>query len=126
MGDDATQVERELDGAREGLADARLLLKQGGSVNGVVNRLYYACFHAARAVLYDRDLNPTSHGGVRTLFGQHVVLGRDVPREMGRLLSDLYDYRTTADYEADEPDVDVEELAADAERFVDHAAGLVD
>lgn len=128
MADDGngTQVGSELDQAREALADARLLLERGGSVNGIVNRLYYACFHAARATLYDRDLNPNSHGGVRTLFGQHVVLEGDASREMGRLLTDLYDYRSSADYEAGKPDVNAEALAAKAEQFVDHVAELVE
>lgn len=63
MGEDLpSDAERELKQAREGLADARLLIDQGGSVNGTANRLYYACFHAARAVLYDRGEYPRSHG----------------------------------------------------------------
>jgi uncharacterized protein (UPF0332 family) len=41
---------------------------------GVVNRLHYATFHAAQAVLYGDGENPSSHGDVRRLFGQRVVL----------------------------------------------------
>jgi uncharacterized protein (UPF0332 family) len=58
-----------------------------------VNRLYYAVFHAAQAVLYDYGENPSSHGDVRRLFGQRVVLEGEVSREEGRLLGTLYDYR---------------------------------
>ena len=68
----------EIETARTALADARLLLDHGGSTEGVVNRLYYACFHAARAALYSRGEQPRSHGGVRTQFGQVVVLAGDV------------------------------------------------
>lgn len=77
--------------------------------------LYYACFHAARAVLYDEGKIPSSHGGVRTQFGQQVVLADDVPREFGRPLRDLSDYCLVADYECRTPAVDLPEVPADGE-----------
>lgn len=52
------RVEDALDRARDALADAQLLIEQGGSQSGVVNRLYYATFHAAQAVLYAYGMNP--------------------------------------------------------------------
>ena len=33
----------------------------------VINRLYYACFHAAQAVLYDRGYDPSTHGVSRSI-----------------------------------------------------------
>ncbi|WP_368410939.1 hypothetical protein [Halomarina pelagica] len=47
----------------------------------MVNRSYYAAFHAAQAVLYARGENPSSHGHVRRQFGQRVVLNGDASRE---------------------------------------------
>lgn len=116
------EVGRELRDAREALADARLLAERGGSVN----RLYYACFHAARAAIHDRGGTPTTHGDVRSTFGELLVLSGDVPREEGRLLSDLYDYRAVADYQGGEPDVDVDELLASSEAFVERIETLLD
>lgn len=66
-------VDEELRKAREALRDAERLDESGGSDEGIVNRLYYASFHAAQAVLYDRGVAPSSHGAVRNLFGAHVV-----------------------------------------------------
>lgn len=43
-------AELELEQARDALADARVLLTGDGTDAGVVNRLYYAAFHAAQAV----------------------------------------------------------------------------
>ena len=127
MGEEATSpADRELRDAAEALSDARLLLDGGGSINGTVNRLYYACFHAARAVVYDRGGAPTTHGDVRSQFGERVVLAGDAPREMGRLLSDLYDHRAVADYEGTEPDVDAAALLTDVEAFVERAVTLVE
>jgi len=92
----------------------------------VVNRLYYACFHAAQAVLYDRGYEPESHGAVLSLFGSEIVVAGDVSRDQGRLLNDLSTLRKQADYgyESIDEDVDalldqVETLVADAERLLD-------
>lgn len=117
---------RELRRARDALRDCRVLIDGGGTDAGVINRLYYATFHAAQAVLYARGENPTSHGHVRQAFGQRVVLDGDASREEGRLLGTLYDYRQEADYGRGVSDVDVDALAGDVEAFVDHMANIVD
>lgn len=44
---------------------------------------------------------------------------------MGRLLSDLYDHRASADYEGSEPDIDTEDIFEDAQLFVAHVETLV-
>lgn len=90
-------VEEELSKAREALADAERLATSGGSDDGIVNRLYYAVFHAAQAVLYDRGIDPSSHAAVRNLFGEHVVLNGVATRDQGRLLTTLADLRQQAD-----------------------------
>ncbi|WP_458210454.1 HEPN domain-containing protein [Haladaptatus sp. NG-SE-30] len=95
---EADYVDEELDQAQTALADAEILNEGNGSDSAVVNRLYYACFHAAQAVLYAKGFDPTSHRGVSTLFGKEVVLEGDVPRDDGRFLSELWDYREQADY----------------------------
>jgi len=43
----------------------------------VINRCYYACLYAAQAVLYDRGHDPSSHGGVLSLFGSETVAEGD-------------------------------------------------
>jgi hypothetical protein len=50
-------VGEELTKAREARTDATLLLERGGTDEGVVNRLYYAAFHAAQAALYKAGSN---------------------------------------------------------------------
>lgn len=127
MGDGASaDAHRELQQARDALDDARVLLEGGGTDAGVINRLYYAAFHAAQAVLYGRGRTPSSHGRVRQQFGQHVVLEGAASREEGRLLGTLYDYRRQADYGDETPTVALQELRADVEAFVDHMSRLVD
>ena len=91
----------------------------------MLNRLYYATFHAAQATLYVRGLTPSSHGQVRQQFGQHVVLEGDASRRQGRLLSTLYDYRQQADYIGYSPAVDISKLVASVDDFLTHAEALV-
>lgn len=91
-------IEEELSKAQQALSDAEQLVSVDGSDEGVVNRLYYAAFHAAQAALYDRDVDPSSHGALRNRFGEHLVLDGTVSRSEGRLLTTLADLRQKADY----------------------------
>ncbi|WP_368411849.1 HEPN domain-containing protein [Haladaptatus halobius] len=91
-----------------------------------VNRLYYACFHAAQAVLYANGFDPTSHRDVSTLFGKEVVLEGDVPRDDGRFLSELWDYREQVNYGYEPLDLDLSALRARTEAFVDRMDEFVD
>lgn len=91
-------VWEQLDMARTALEDATGASEAGLSDAVVVNRLYYACFHASQAVLYDRGHNPGSHGGVLSMFGSEVVLEGDASREQGQLLNLLSELRQQADY----------------------------
>ena len=121
MGEDARD---ELEQARDAFHDARVLFDGDGTDSGVLNRLYYAAFHAAQAALYARGENPTSHGHVRQQFGQHMVLEGDASRNEGRLLGDLYDYRWEADYGGGSSDVNVEPLITEVDAFIDHISTL--
>lgn len=112
-------VAREVRLARQALDDAELAQEGGLSDRAVVNRLYYAAFHAVQAALYDRGLDPSSHGGVRSLFGSEVIAAGDATREDGRFLSRLSELRHRADYGYDGPDEDVGALLARTKRLVD-------
>ena len=48
-------------------------LKQQGYYNTAVNRLYYACYYAAVALLIKHELNPGTHAGVKQMLGLHFV-----------------------------------------------------
>jgi uncharacterized protein (UPF0332 family) len=93
-------VAEEFKEARDALSDAAVL-REGGTDKAVVNRLYYACFHAAQAVLYAKGFEPGSHRGVISLFGQEVVLEGEASATDGRFLNELRDLREQADYDHD-------------------------
>ena len=124
MADEA--AEGQLRQARQALADAEGARDAELSDAVVINRCYYACFHAAQAVLYDRGHDPSSHGGVLSLFGSEVVTERDAPRDHGRFLNRLSELRKQADYGYGDLDEDIESLLEQTRAFVENTEGLVE
>lgn len=118
-------VEEQLRQARQALSDATGAHDAELSDAVIVNRLYYACFHAAQAVLYERGYQPESHGGVLSLFGSEVVVEGDASRDRGRFLNDLSTLRKQADYGYEPLDEDIEELLDETTSFVETMEGLV-
>lgn len=59
-------------------------LKQQGYYNTAVNRLYYACYYAAVAILIQHGINPGTHSGVKQMIGMHFVATGRLPKELGR------------------------------------------
>lgn len=117
-------VERELQQARQALDDATKARDAGLSDSAVINRLYYAAFHAIQAALYARGLEPTSHGGVRSLFGSEIITVGDAPRRDGRFFSQLGELRQQADYGYDELDENVDALHSRTQELVTDMVAL--
>lgn len=113
-----TAVDQELGKAEQLLSDATKALEVGISKATIVNRLYFACFHAARAALYSHGLNPQSQGQVQTLLGQEFVQPGDLAREHGRFLNDMETFRRRVDYGTGGVERDAEELIESTERFL--------
>lgn len=113
-------AEEQLQEARDVLSDADVLRQGGGRTESVVNRLYYASFHAAKAVLHTRGFDPTTHGGVVSVFGQEMVENGAATPDDGRFLNNLQDERTAADYsyDYDSLGVDIEDRFARTEKFI--------
>lgn len=92
----ATELER----ATESLRAADHLLS-GQFRNDAVSRLYYFVFHAIRALLFSKGLEPRSHEGMLRLFGSEFVKpGIFLPGD-SHLIAQLMKFREEADYNAD-------------------------
>jgi uncharacterized protein (UPF0332 family) len=87
-----------LNRAKRALADASILLG-AQSYFGAVNRIYYASFYAAKALLILKELDAPKHSGVIALFNQHFVKEGIIAKETGRILNDLFGLRIEGDYE---------------------------
>lgn len=97
----------------------------GVTEKAVVTRLYYACFHAANAVLYTKGFDPQTHQGTVRLFGREVVTAGEATSEDGRFLNDIRSYRQTADYTHDPIEVDVDELIERTGTFLEDMSALL-
>ncbi|MGB9860567.1 MAG: HEPN domain-containing protein [Moorellaceae bacterium] len=58
--------------AKEAIEEAELLFSKG-HIRTSVNRLYYACFYAASAILLAKGYSSAKHSGIRSLFYQKLV-----------------------------------------------------
>lgn len=83
--------------AHEALDEADLLIDQR-HFSGALNRLYYAAFYAARALLATRNLDSSRHSGVIGLFQEHFVRTGLVSTEVARALPRAFEKRQTSDY----------------------------
>lgn len=111
--------------AREAVADAGVM-RGHVTDRATVNRLYYACFHAAQAVLYDRGFDPDTHGGVVRLFGREVMQVGDASRSDAGFLSDMLERQSHADYKQEPLNVNVDSLYTRTEMFIEDMAELLD
>ncbi len=83
--------------AEEAFSDATLLA-DNNSWNACVNRLYYACFYSATALLLKYGHEAKSHNGIRTVFFREFIKTKRLDKEFGKLYSDLFDWRNKGDY----------------------------
>jgi len=105
--------------ARDTLQEADVLIA-ANRWRGALNRLYYASFYAARALLATRDLDSARHSGVIALFQQHFVKTDFVPSAIGKTLPRAFEARQTSDY-ADVADLsqdDVRQLRTEIVAFI--------
>ena len=71
---------------------------KAGRLSFSVNRIYYACFYSASAVLLLMRLRFRKHSGVRASFHQHLVKHGLVSLEHGKLYDELFEARQRGDY----------------------------
>ena len=84
--------------ARETYEDA-LYLYEKGSLNSCVNRLYYAAFYAAIALLLHNGIEVKSHDGVKQKLGEKFVINGILSKDLAKIFSILSDYRHKGDYD---------------------------
>jgi uncharacterized protein (UPF0332 family) len=63
-----------------------------------INRLYYSCFHATKALLLTKDLTPKTHSGVVSMLHLHFVLPGLFDENQAAFFSKLMQERIDDDY----------------------------
>lgn len=119
----AANARAEINAARDALRVAEAALGLGIR-RDAMSRIYYAVFHAARALLLLEGVEPKTHAGVGRMLAEHLVRAGKLDAHAGLLVTRLQAYRQASDYsyafEIDASDA-TNELAA-ARAFVDRAA----
>ena len=95
--------------------------------NTAINRLYYACYYAATALLLENDIKATTHAGVRQMLGLHFVKTGKLSSELGKVFTDLFDKRHASDYDdfISITREDVEDFLPSVQEFVNRAEELL-
>jgi uncharacterized protein (UPF0332 family) len=65
----------------------------------VANRLYYAVFHMASALIVDKGFTTKSHAGLICLLGQEFVVRGLLDKDDSHLASRLLNMRQAGDYD---------------------------
>lgn len=72
---------------------------QGGYYNTAVNRLYYAAYYAASALMLAHEIEASTHAGVKTMLSLRFVKVGLLDPLYGRIFMTLYENRQSGDYE---------------------------
>ena len=119
-------IDYRLSRAYETLKEAELLC-EGKFYNATINRLYYACYYAAVALLLKNNVSAQTHSGVKTMLGLHFVSKGLLTIENGKLFTALFEKRHSGDYDdfvfCDRKMVD--ELTPKAKEFIDAVKDLI-
>jgi len=95
-----SEVEKEIELAEEALTDLEHM--EEASLRRKYTTLYFAVYHAARAVMIKKEYSPKTHSGLDSLV--HNILFRDegvLSSEEASLFSKLKTRREQADYETE-------------------------
>ena len=112
--------------AHETMKEA-LVMSRESFYNAAVNRLYYACYYAAIALLIKNEIQPQTHNGVKTMLGLHFLSKGKLSREHGNTFNTLFEKRESGDYDDfiynDKETID--ELYPQAEAFIQAIEELI-
>ncbi len=91
-------IRYRLSRSKDTFEDAKILADKE-RWNSAINRLYYSAYYAVIAILIKYDLKPTTHNGAKTVFSEHFIKKEILPKEFGKLYSQLFTWRQKGDYD---------------------------
>jgi uncharacterized protein (UPF0332 family) len=109
-----------LEKAQRAIQAAQTLLDAGNLPDFATGRAYYAMFYVAEALLEEKSLRFSKHGGVHGAFGEHYVKTGILDAKFHRWLLNAFDQRIEGDYGPEVIAVteDAKKLIAQAEEFL--------
>ena len=98
------------------------LMAEGEFYNASINRLYYACYYMAVALLLKNNISAQTHSGVKTMLGMHFTISAS------KIFATLFEKRHSSDYDdfvyCDQEMFD--ELYPKAEAFIEEVKELIE
>lgn len=91
-------ISYRLSRSKESIEEADYNAK-GGYYNSAVNRLYYACYYAASALMLSARLDASTHKGIHRQLGLHFIVSGKLAPYFGSIYSRLFNARQSGDYE---------------------------
>lgn len=67
--------------------------------SGAVNRLYYSCYYAVSALLIAKEIQATTHLGVRGMFGMKFIKTGIIDIKHGKFFNEIFELRHSNDYD---------------------------
>jgi uncharacterized protein (UPF0332 family) len=121
-----TLIAYRLQEAKEAREEAEILL-HNGKLRGATNRVYYAMFYAALALLASKQLTASKHSGVISLFHKEFVKTGLISHATAKFLDIAFDLRNKIDYrEFIVPEVlVVQELLKESETFIQVVESMI-
>jgi uncharacterized protein (UPF0332 family) len=112
--------------AHETILEAKSIIKLG-YWRLAVNRLYYACYYAASALLIKNNHTAHTHAGVINQLGMHFVTKGVIGMEQGKFLKVLFELRQSSDYSLwfSIEETNVIPLVEPAEKFIAEIENLI-
>ena len=107
--------------------DEVFFLAQNGKWGTAANRLYYACYYAAGALLICYGISAHTHSGVINQLGLHFVTKGLISLEQGKFYSNLFYLRQRGDYDDwfDIKETDVLPRLEPAKNFIETIERLI-
>ena len=121
-----TVVKYRLECAYDTLLDVKLAI-QNKRWKNAANRLYYACYYAAIALLLHDGYVARTHSGVKTLLGLHYEKEKIIDEGLMKAYKKMFNLRQTGDYDdmVIITEDDVMPLVAPAEKFIAEIENLI-
>jgi uncharacterized protein (UPF0332 family) len=90
-------IKYRLEQSEEAVYDSELLLN-AKRYRASVNRLYYACFYAASAMLLTKRMQFSKHSAVIAYFDKSFIKSGILPKEYSRTIHEAFNERQEDEY----------------------------
>ena len=119
-------VEYRLKKAKETFAEISVLIENKLWRNAA-NRLYYACFYAASALLISDGHQTHTHSGVKTVLSLNYIKENKLDKSFIKTYGRLFNMRQRGDYEdwAIIEEEDIKPFLEPAEKFIAEIENLI-